>query len=569
MRKSLLLSCALLFTYIANSQTIVFEDDFESYTAGETLAGQSSIWRTWSGGTTGAEAALISTAQAQSGVNSLNVVANNDMIYDFGNKTSGVYKIEFNYFVPAGFGAHFNLQHAFGAEWAFEYDFANGTATISNGMAPTVAYTPDTWAHYVIDVDLGNDLVTITIDDVVFTSWPFSNKTDGSTGMNQLGCMNFYGPAGNKYFVDDFVFTEIESGLTPPKINISSTPINSTSGEDEIVSFSNDGDETLKFSAYPVFTKAVIATEASKDGILHVDGDNEGNAVGWANEITAFVATRFKPEVVKPFIGQEITSVDIYIYDLPQNNEITVYVWEKGGFNAPGASTILSQKTVTTTGMSWNTITLDTPILLSGDEIWVGYHMTALTGTYVVGMDGAVNIPATNYIKTGPVWSEFDGVEGNGNFSIRANVVGTSWNKWMTVTPATGTVAGAANQNITIDFATDGLANGDYSGILVVGCNDVTQEWTEIPVSLSYFVGIDNVNSVSIITYPNPVSNNLNIKSETNINSIEITSITGQIVRKYDVNNTSFVVDFSNLTGVYFVTVNTVNGSVVRRVISN
>ena len=93
--------------------------------------------------------------------------------------------------------------------------------------------------------------------------------------------------------------------------------------------------------------------------------------------------------------------------------------------------------------MSWNTITLDAPIYLSGDEIWVGYHMTAPLNTYVVGMDGVANIPATNYIKSGPVWSEFDGVEGNGNFSIRANVVGAAWNEWMTVTPATGTVAGA------------------------------------------------------------------------------------------------------------------------------
>jgi hypothetical protein len=53
------------------------------------------------------------------------------------------------------------------------------------------------------------------------------------------------------------------------------------------------------------------------------------------------------------------------------------------------------------------------------------------------------------------------------------------------------------------------------------------------------------------MTYPNPVTDNFNIKSETNINSVEITSITGQIVRNYDVNSTSFVVDFSNIIEYY------------------
>lgn len=567
MRKILLLSCVVLFAYIANSQTILFQDDFESYTAGETLSSQSSDWHSWTG--LANEEALVSTAQASSGDNSMNVIANNDMIYDFGNYTSGVYKIEFNYLVPAGSGAHFNIQHAFGSEWAFEYDFAGGTATMKNGVtpAPTVAYTEDTWANYVIDIDLGNDLITITINDVIFTSWPFSNITDDTGGMNQLGCINFYAPAGNEYFVDDFVFTEIESGLAPATINISSAAISTTSGLDEIVPFSNDGEEGLNFSAYPTFNEPILTTKATKDGILNVDGDT-ASAIGWTTDITVYIATRFTPEVVRPFIGQEITSVDIFISDLPQGDEITVYIWEKGDFIVPGTSTILSQKTQTVAATSWNTITLDAPILLSGDEIWVGYEMTATGGTFVVGVDEEPIVAAANYFKAGPVWSESDGNDGIGNYNIRANVVGAGWTEWMSVTPASGTVDAALSQDITIDFSIDALEYGEYTGDLVVGCNDATQEWTEIPVTLSYVSGIDGINNVSIITYPNPVTDNFNIKSETNINSIEITSITGQIVRKYDVNSTSFVVDFSNLKGVYFVTVNTDNGDVIRRVIS-
>jgi hypothetical protein len=64
---------------------------------------------------------------------------------------------------------------------------------------------------------------------------------------------------------------------------------------------------------------------------MNIDGDI-ASSVGWTGETTGFVATRFAPAVVGPFIGQEITSVDVAIGNLPLNSEITIYVWEKGGF---------------------------------------------------------------------------------------------------------------------------------------------------------------------------------------------------------------------------------------------
>ncbi|MBN2778660.1 MAG: T9SS type A sorting domain-containing protein [Bacteroidales bacterium] len=567
MKKILLLSSVLLFAYFAIGQTVLFSDDFESYNTGESVAAQTSSWTTWSGATTSGEAALVSEAQAHGGIKSLNVIPNNDMIYNFGNKTSGVYQIEFYYYVATGSQAYFNIEHIFADEWAFSCEFAAGTMTLNNDAAtpPTFAYTQDSWLYFDILVDIGNDLITLDLDGTELASWTFSTLEGGGAAANQLGCINFYGPANNNYFIDDFVYTEIESGLTPPTIDLTATPITTATGDDETISFDNTGEEELSFVAYPIFDDNFSAKNGTKDGIMHVDGDNAGNAVGWASEITAYIATRFSPEVVRPFMGQEITSVDIYIGDAPAG-DITVYVWDKGGFITPGTTNILDQVTITPTEASWNTITLNTPILLTGDEIWVGYYLTAPLDSYCVGIDENATIAGANYIKAGPVWSEFGGIAGTGNWNIRANVTGTSWPIWMSVAPATGTVAAAGSQNLTLSFDNTDLENGDYTGTLAIGCNDQEAEWNEIDVTYTVFVGVDDVKQ-TLATYPNPTTGIFNIETSSVIENVEIYNTAGQLVNLINVNNSKCVVDLSNNTGVYIVKINTIDGQIIRRVI--
>ena len=65
MKKSLLV---LLFLFAATSvmfaQTVVFSDNFDSYTAGSHLAQSNSAWTTWSNGPGTAEDGVISSTQA-------------------------------------------------------------------------------------------------------------------------------------------------------------------------------------------------------------------------------------------------------------------------------------------------------------------------------------------------------------------------------------------------------------------------------------------------------------------------------------------------------------------------
>ena len=124
MKKFYLMISLLMLTGLLQAQTVLFSDNFDSYTAGQRLCSQNNTdWTTWSNAPGTSEDAYVSSEQAYSGGNSLKIAGTNDIIYRFSNQTSGVFDIEFRYFVPSsGNGAYFNIQHYYnpGVEWAFE-----------------------------------------------------------------------------------------------------------------------------------------------------------------------------------------------------------------------------------------------------------------------------------------------------------------------------------------------------------------------------------------------------------------------------------------------------------------
>ena len=96
------------------AQTVVFSDNFDSYTVGSHLAQSDpdSAWTTWSFAPGSDEDGVISNVQAASDPNSLYISGSNDQLYPFGNYTTGHYTLTFNYYIPSsGNGGYFNIQH--------------------------------------------------------------------------------------------------------------------------------------------------------------------------------------------------------------------------------------------------------------------------------------------------------------------------------------------------------------------------------------------------------------------------------------------------------------------------
>ncbi|MBI9035173.1 MAG: hypothetical protein JEZ03_11945, partial [Bacteroidales bacterium] len=105
MKKGLLFFAAFLFMgWSAFAQTTVFEDNFDSYSSGDYLAevGNSDFWTTWSNDPGSAEDGTISTEQTSSAPNSVLIQGTNDNLLLLGNKTTGVYDVNFKMYIPEG-----------------------------------------------------------------------------------------------------------------------------------------------------------------------------------------------------------------------------------------------------------------------------------------------------------------------------------------------------------------------------------------------------------------------------------------------------------------------------------
>src|SRR5688572_29938629 len=166
------------------SQTVVFEDSFDTYTVGQGTAAQSAVWETWTGGTGGGtDDARVSDEHAVSGLNSMKMVNDRDMIYPFNDLSTGTYTIEFNAFIHDQ--AYFNLQHAKGTNWAVDIYLTDNNEIEyleEDGIANAIVvgtYVNDQWTHFKFTVDMDADTILFHVDGVLLYSSHFTNSLEG------------------------------------------------------------------------------------------------------------------------------------------------------------------------------------------------------------------------------------------------------------------------------------------------------------------------------------------------------------------------------------------------------
>lgn len=226
MRKLLLFLAALLISGAAFSQTPLYYDDFESYDAGSFIAAENATWwTTWSNLPGSAEDGEISAAQSSSPTKSVlidKVPAEADLILKLGNKTSGNYKLNWEMYVETGFAGYYNIQHyeSPGIQWAYEvYFLANGSGKLFAGSTTpyTFSYPKNTWFLVENLINIDADLVTLVINGVEVLSWPFHYQASGTTGVNQLGGVDFFAGAETgetpKYYFDNLEFSPLPTTL--------------------------------------------------------------------------------------------------------------------------------------------------------------------------------------------------------------------------------------------------------------------------------------------------------------------------------------------------------------------
>lgn len=192
--------------------TVIFSDNFDSYTAGQQLACQNpDDWTTWSldpCNTT--EDANVSSNFAHSGANSFVVTQNNDEVHYWGPETSGKWEIDLYNYIPTGATGYFNTLSQFIStqEWGFEVYFnAGGAASVNAGATGAFAfnYTYDQWVLNQIVVDLDNDVAEYWYDGTMICSWQWTLGADGTGAALSLEANDFFGAAAtDEMYVDDY-----------------------------------------------------------------------------------------------------------------------------------------------------------------------------------------------------------------------------------------------------------------------------------------------------------------------------------------------------------------------------
>ncbi len=206
-----------------NAQTTIFEENFDSYTAGSYAGIESPYMSTWSLAPGGTEDALISNAQSSSPSNSVEIVGQSGpidaMILFPQTYDAGQYKFTMKFYVVAGQAGYFNCQESDtpGLGWKCDIFFANdGTGYVSadgTEIGGTFNYTQDTWFDVEVLADLSADQGTVTIDGTVAHTFTWSTGVAGTETYTRWGGVNLfaYGPADTpaNYFVDDLKFEDV------------------------------------------------------------------------------------------------------------------------------------------------------------------------------------------------------------------------------------------------------------------------------------------------------------------------------------------------------------------------
>ena len=218
---SIALVCGLAAPVVA--QTVLIDDDFESYAVGSSLIGQGG-WDVWPGGA----GALITDDQASSGTRSF--LANDsevDMIYRMRDGSGApiaqsgqwtfscqtymsldavgdFYVILLNQFNDADPGnSNWSMQLRLGTiDGLVESEFDGATADLIY----------DEWVEVRAEIDLDADLFDIYYNDEILADDLIWSENVSGGGLTQIDVLDLYTPNANPSYIDDVLLVEATAG---------------------------------------------------------------------------------------------------------------------------------------------------------------------------------------------------------------------------------------------------------------------------------------------------------------------------------------------------------------------
>ena len=601
----------------------LYQSDFEDYAVSEMVAqdDETGFWTTWSNDPGSAEDAPITDAQAASPVLSAEMSGtSSDLLFLCGDKKTGKYQVNFSVYVASGFGGYYNFQHFEepGVEWAYQVYFgkdADLPGYVYHGSSDSTAFDHpfDTWFPVTTIVDLDADWAELYMNDVMIAEWQWSLQSFGDPGTNQLGGINFYSAAPDgvdcMFYFDDMEYIELVAGLQEPVLELTGDfPIFTAIGQwdqtTENFNMGNAGEANLDYDmtvTFPEETKAPVvestvdwrttshpdfrdiqadpdyqasgAEFSTREVILNYDSDDEGGAIGNPNaDYQWVVAARFPADMLAPYRGMEINKVSVFLNDPPLETKIQIYGMGNN-VNKIQAGELIYEQDFTPIAGEWNEVMLDNPVYVDGQDLWVGYYLSGIAGTFVAGTDAGPEHPDGQWISFGGAWTRL--IEANdqlnGNWHIRAHLDGYNIPQWLTVDPAAGTLMQDEDMMVDVNINAANLEPEPYFGQLILRTNDTENQWVTVDVYIDVAVGLNEFGEQEyVMVYPNPANDVLRVKTNGTLTSVKMLNSVGQLIFAEEADTPNMQIDISSYeSGVYFIQVNTKVGTTTQKIVVN
>ncbi len=226
MKRQLLFALAGSISALVSGQVILAEQNFDSFNSGDLVAQSCGLpWSTWSAAPGGAEDTPISDEQASSGTLSAKVSGAaaggpTDLILRLGNRTSGIYALSWNMYIPSGSGGYFNIQHnevPGAGSWMLDVTFAPGGTVeyLVNSVATAGTFPHDAWFNVAMAIDMDALNGALAIDGTLQYTWQTNVP-----GPSQLGGIDFFAYAGGApavptFYIDDVLYVAMPSTTVP------------------------------------------------------------------------------------------------------------------------------------------------------------------------------------------------------------------------------------------------------------------------------------------------------------------------------------------------------------------
>ncbi len=611
---------SLLFAMIAFlfgnvfAQTVIINDDFEAYPLGGKIAQSAQAqgidwWTTWTNHPGGSEDGVVAEA---GGTQCGYISGSNDNVLLLGGQEAGTYDLEFALYCDEGKYGYFNILHEFngsGSTWAMQaylnatnngqstttYSVGHGTVHAganSNGDIPAVV---NEWMFIRIRVNCDEDVAqlyyrsaTTYPEEQLIVEWQWSLDSFGEHTVGpKMDAMDFYAPHSTLgcYYLDNFVYTRIGE-VTQASLEFDTDEINAFVAEDDVdgvdINISNaagtsigrwtgwidfgastvtTGNHQINYDAEPGENSSLVGLSVDDPTLVEVGAMFPGSAYAGAAMGTKIVSAQY-------VVFTESTGTT----GIEPNTPLTFRVYGQGLYGQPGE--VLAEKVVpygSIVADDWTVATFDTPVDLTGFNVWVTVEFTQAVDGYAMSFDGGTPAEHGDYYRTngGGAFGKCSEVFSTiyGNFHIRMNTQGAPVDAtWANLSKPEGQMPIGGSDVVTVNLNTIGYSAGDVMNAMIKFItNDPDHEEVDIPLTLTVSgEGVVETAEGAFNVYPNPTTGMVTVEGE-NISAIAIYSAAGQLINVVRDNR----VDMSSFgTGVYFFNIiDNANNTTVQRVV--